>query len=73
MDQEQKESNKRKCKVCGDLRDRIQDGYYPGGRNKKWRDELGQQWNGNVCGSCNVKRAFVYVSRKKNHNPFDKG
>lgn len=51
------EKNKRLCKQCNILRDRIQSGVYPDGKNKKHVDEAGKLWNGSVCGSCNVARS----------------
>jgi hypothetical protein len=51
------ENNKRICKICKVLKDRIETGKYPDGKNKKTVDETGKLWNGSVCGSCNVKRS----------------
>jgi len=51
------EKNDRLCKVCNQLKPRIQSGVYPDGKNKKHVDETGKLWNGSVCGSCNVKRS----------------
>lgn len=51
------ETNKRLCKLCNILKDRIETGKYPDGKNKKHVDESGKLWNGSVCGVCNVKRA----------------
>lgn len=51
------ESNQRKCKKCNEIKSRIEAGRFPNGKDKKWADENGKLWNGNVCGSCNVARA----------------
>lgn len=51
------ETDKRKCKVCNEEKTRELVGRYPDGRNKKFRDDSGKLWNGNVCGSCNVVRS----------------
>lgn len=51
------EQDKRKCSRCKELRERIQDGRFPNGNNKRWRDEFGKMWSGNVCGECNQVRA----------------
>ena len=51
------ESNKRMCKNCSVLKDRISAGKFPNGRDKKWLDEDGLLWNGAVCGKCNKERA----------------
>lgn len=45
------EINKRVCKVCGQLKDRILVGKFDN-RNKKYIDESGRSWNGNCCGEC---------------------
>lgn len=47
------ESNKTQCKVCKAMKDRIEDGRYPDGRNKRWKDEDGKLWNGHICAACN--------------------
>lgn len=65
------ESNKRLCKVCGVLKDRIETGKYPDGKNKKHVDESGRLWNGSVCASCNVARSHnnmkkLRAKRKEN-------
>lgn len=53
------ETNKRQCKVCKVLKDRIETGKWnPEGKDKKFVDEHGKAWNGNVCPPChkdNVK------------------
>ena len=51
------EKNKRLCKRCSQLKERIEDGKYPNGRDKKWRDESGKLWSGNICGECNNSRS----------------
>jgi hypothetical protein len=60
------EKNERECKLCKRLRKRIEDGKFPNGKNKKWRDESGKLWSGNVCGECNIDRA-KNVMRKARH------
>lgn len=62
---ETKEVNKRKCKACSQLKDRILDGKYPTGRDKKWRDEDGLLWMGNTCGSCNRARAKTTMRKHR--------
>jgi hypothetical protein len=61
-----KEANLRVCKKCNETKMRIQDGKYPNGKNKRWRDESGKEWSGNVCGSCNVDRAKEVKRRGSN-------
>lgn len=65
------EKNDRLCKVCNQLKPRIQSGVYPDGKNKKHVDESGKLWNGSVCGSCNVGRSHENMiklrARRKSH------
>jgi hypothetical protein len=65
------EKNKRLCKQCNILKDRIQSGTYPDGKNKKHVDETGKLWNGSICGSCNVGRSHENMvklrARRKSH------
>lgn len=49
------EANKRQCKKCGLLKDRISDGKF-NQKDKRWRDETGKLWNGSCCPSCNQER-----------------
>jgi C4-type Zn-finger protein len=55
----QQEQNMTKCKICGELKLRIQDGMYDH-KNKRWIGEDGSEWNGRKCPSC--QRAHM-----KNH------
>ena len=57
------ESDKRLCKICGELKIRTMVGKYPDNRNKKFADESGKLWNGSVCGSCNVKRSHENMKK----------
>lgn len=52
-----REENEVICKVCGELRKKIEDGKYPKGKTKKYVDQFGVQWNGKVCPQCNRDRA----------------
>ena len=51
------EINNRVCKLCKDSKQRIEDGKYPNGRDKRWKDQDNLLWNGNICGKCNQSRA----------------
>ena len=51
------ESNVRICKKCNQLKNRIEAGKFPNGKDKKWADESGKLWNGSVCGGCTVIKA----------------
>ncbi len=46
------ESNKRHCKICGQLRTRIEDGKFPNTKNKRYKDEEGKLWNGKTAPCC---------------------
>lgn len=51
------EVNLIKCKVCEQLKTRIEAGKFPGkGNIKKYTNELGEAWNGKVCVTCNRDR-----------------
>jgi hypothetical protein len=62
------ESDKRVCKLCNLLKDRILIGKYPDNKNKKYTDDLGKLWNGSVCGSCNVKRSHENMKKIRQKN-----
>lgn len=62
------EQNKRLCKECKQLKERILQGKFTNGRDKKWTDETGKLWNGNVCPPCNVSRAKVTMKRIRAEN-----
>jgi hypothetical protein len=51
------EINRRKCRVCGEEKNRIAAGKFPNNRDKKWAGDNGKLWNGKVCPECNVSRA----------------
>lgn len=45
------EKNITTCRVCNNLKQRIQDGMFDE-RNKRWVDEHGDQWVGLKCPDC---------------------
>lgn len=59
------EQNKTFCKICKQLKFRIEDGKFPDGKNKKWKDESGKQWNGKYCYSCNLIRVKTKMKEKR--------
>lgn len=59
------ESNIRICKRCEEPKQRIQDGKFPNGVNKRWIDDTGKQWSGNLCGTCNNDRVRESLKRKR--------
>ena len=65
------ESDVSKCKDCGKLEIRKQDGYYPDGKNKRFVDADGLLWNGRVCGQCTRTKSKLHnrEKRKKDAEP----
>ena len=61
------ESNLIKCKACGILRHRIQDGQF-NARDKRWRDEHGGMWSGRTCPKCHREKILLKKKEKKNEN-----
>lgn len=57
------ESNKTFCKKCKQLRTRIEDGFYPSSRNKRYKDEEGKLWNGRVAPCCHGKQVKENMRR----------
>lgn len=51
--------NTKQCKICGELKLRIQYGTFGNSRNKRWVDSEGKLWNGHKCPDCQVKSANV--------------
>lgn len=52
-----KEINKRKCKVCNELKERIQDGYFENSTTcKRYINEAGKLWNGSTCPECHKNK-----------------
>jgi predicted nucleic acid-binding Zn-ribbon protein len=60
------EHYKRKCKVCGQEKDRILLGKFPNGKDKKWTQIDDKLWNGNTCGDCNVKISAEKMRKIRN-------
>lgn len=59
------EINKTICKVCGQIKDRIEDGKY-NSKDRKWVDEFGKPWNGKKCPPCNSQRVKELMRTKRN-------
>lgn len=57
--------DKRICKTCKIIKDRIPDGVFANGKNKKFRDESGGLWNGSVCSGCNTLRLKEHMKSKR--------
>jgi hypothetical protein len=59
------ESDRRKCKICLEEKLRIQIGRYPNGKDKKFGDETGKQWNGSICPPCNTIRSKTTMQKTR--------
>jgi hypothetical protein len=57
------EVQNKQCKVCNQIKVRIQKGTYSNPKNKRWVDENDKQWSGLVCPDCQRKRALVNMHR----------
>lgn len=59
------EQNLRICKICKQLKNRIQDGKFTNNKDKRWRDESGKLWNGSICPHCNNERLKNKMKEKR--------
>lgn len=59
------ESDISKCRKCGKLEVRKQDGYFPDGRNKKFVNAEGAQWNGRKCPGCQQSNSKDHIKQKR--------
>jgi ribosomal protein L34E len=50
--EEKKEANLSKCSSCQEIKHRIQNGFFPDNRNKRWVDDKGENWIGRKCPEC---------------------
>lgn len=44
------------CKKCGEEKTRIRSGTYPNGKDIKWLDSEGKEFNGRTCPSCHKNK-----------------
>lgn len=61
------EKNLSTCRICGESKERIQDGKYGESKNKRWRDSNGKIWRGRVCPDCHkshMKQRMVDFRKK---------
>lgn len=65
MEQNLKETNLRACKICKQLKTRTLAGKFDQ-RNKKYTDESGKLWCGNICPPCNCERIKLAMRIKRN-------
>jgi len=60
------DTNKRHCKVCKVLKNRTEIGKWTeSGKDKKFVDETGKTWNGNICPSCHVEIVKLKLREKR--------
>lgn len=57
--------DRRICKSCKVIKDRIPDGVFKNPKNKKFRDEDGGLWNGSLCSKCNTERLKNHMKIKR--------
>ena len=57
------EQNIKECKKCLVMKNRILAGKYPNGKDKKWVDENGNEWNGKTCPTCHKAKQREYQKR----------
>lgn len=55
----------RKCRNCQEMVPRIANGKYPNGKDTKYVDLNGSQWNGNYCPKCVRSKNKAYYHTKK--------
>jgi len=60
-----KETRLISCKVCKEVKEAFQDGFYPKGINRRWRDSDGRMFNGKVCPICNAERTKSHAQKKR--------
>lgn len=53
------------CRKCGKLEVRRQDGYFPDGRNKRFVNAEGDQWNGRKCPGCQKDKSKEHIKQKR--------
>lgn len=59
------ESDISKCRKCGGLEVRKADGHFPDGKNRKFVDLDGGQWNGRMCPKCVRLKAKAHIKEKR--------
>lgn len=59
------EENISKCKGCGKLEVRKQEGFFPDGKNKRYIDGDNLLWNGRTCGKCVQLKSRTYIKEKR--------
>lgn len=63
---ENEAKDKRICRECRVIKTRVGAGRYPNGKDTKWVDEHGKQWNGNMCPSCFKYRTRFKTKERRN-------
>lgn len=60
------------CRGCLKLKIRIHDGFFPGGKNKKFVDEAGKQWVGRKCPDCHKNTVKDTIKQKRHKEKNEK-
>ena len=70
--EEDKKGDISKCRNCEGLDLRVQDGFFPDGKNKKYVNGEKLMWNGRRCPKCVKLKAKDHIKQKrKNAKPRD--
>lgn len=62
------EQNYKQCKVCKELKLRIQEGTFGDGQSKRWLGDDGKLWNGRTCPQCVVIKSRENMAIKRAYN-----
>lgn len=66
-------SDRRICKKCKQIKDRIPDGTFKNPKNRKYRDEDGLLWGGYNCGKCEQLRLKEHMKSKRSKGVINGG
>lgn len=59
------------CRKCGEMKRRYQAGTFPNGKDKRWVDSSGFQFNGKLCPQCNLSRVNLDNRIKRESRKFN--
>lgn len=53
------------CKICKEEKTRIRDGMFPNGKDPRFIDKNGIQWNGRECPDCHKSKNKVRIKNRR--------